>query len=147
MKHIKLYENFDNDFEQWFKGSKVIDQKGNPLMVFHGSKIEIDQFHDEDIYFTDDYFNADGYANGEYVYEVYLSIKNPLIIDAKGAKWDQLETPYGTSTQEVVGNLDKEKYDGVIFNNIKDSWIDDADYQDPITVYVAIKSSQIRQND
>lgn len=141
MQHIKLFENF-SDFDQWFKGSKVVDKQGKPLVVYHGSKTEIDEFYDG-TFFTDDYMNADGYASGEYVYEAYISIKNPLVIDAKGEKWDELETPYGSSTQEIVSNLDK-KYDGIIFNNIKDSWIDDADYQDPSTIYYTVKENQIR---
>jgi hypothetical protein len=71
------------------------------------------------------------------------NIQNPLIIDAKGKKWDDLEDPF-FSTQHVVGTLDRNKYDGVIFNNIKDSWIDDVDYQDPSTVYVTFKPEQIK---
>ena len=67
-----------------------------------------------------------------------------MIIDAKGKKWDEIDTPYGKSTQEVVGNLDTKKYDGIIFNNIKDSWIDDEEAQDPATIYWVAKSEQMR---
>ena len=67
-----------------------------------------------------------------------------MVIDANGKKWDDIETPYGTSTEEVVGNVDRKKYDGVIFNNIKDNWIDDVDYQDPSIVYVTFSSNQIK---
>jgi hypothetical protein len=146
MKYIKLFENFNSDFDTWFKDSKVVDSNGKPLLVFHGSTEEISNFHDGDLYFTNDYYTADGYAHGEYVYDVYLSIQNPLIIDAKGKKWDYIETPYGTSTQEVLSNLDRTKYDGIIFNNIKDDSNDDEDYQEAGTVYVVLKASQIRQN-
>jgi hypothetical protein len=90
---------------------------------------------------------ADGYANGEYVYEVYLSIKKPLIVDCKGKKWNKLKTKFGLSTQEVVSNTDTNKYDGVIFINIKDSWIDDEDYQDASIVYVTFNSNQIKSID
>lgn len=144
MKHMKSYKLFESDgFDKWFDGSKIVDSKGKPLVVYHGSHTELTEFYDG-TYFTPDYDNADGYAGGEYVYEAYLCIKKPLIIDAKGKKWDDMNTPYGSSTQEVVSNLDTIKYDGVIFNNIKDSWIDDADYQDPSTIYYVVKSSQIR---
>lgn len=131
-------------FDKWFEGSKAVDSKGKPLVVYHGSQTDITEFHDGGTYFTDDFMNADGYAGGENVYEAYLSIKKPLVIDAKGKKWDEIETPYGTSTQEVVGKLDTKKYDGVIFNNIKDSWIDDVDYLDPSTIYWVAKVSQMR---
>ena len=137
-------ENILNDnFWKWFDNSKVVDKNKTPLVVYHGSQSEFSEF-DGDSYFTDDYMNADGYASGEYVYEVYLSIKNPLIIDCKGKKWDNIETPYGTSTQRVVQNADRNKYDGIIFNNIKDSWIDDEDYQDASTVYVTFSPKLIK---
>ena len=142
-----LNENHDDslndNFWKWFGNSKVVDTNGKPLVVYHGSQSEFSEF-DGVSFFTDDYMNADGYAGGEYVYEVYLTIKNPLIIDAKGKKWDDIETPYGTTTQGVIGNVDRNKYDGVIFNNIKDSWIDDVDYQDPSTVYVTFLPNQIK---
>lgn len=148
MKHLKTYGKLfeSSDFDSWFADSKVVDSNGKPLIVYHGSQTELEDFHDG-AYFTPDYMNADGYAGGEYVYEVYLSIKKPLVIDAKGRKWDDLKTPYGSSTQEIVDNLDIVRYDGVIFNNIKDSWIDDEDYQDPSTIYYVIKSTQIRSTE
>jgi hypothetical protein len=97
-----------------------------------------------DTYFTPDYFNADGYAGDGTVYEVYLSIKRPLIVDGKDKKWDDIETEYGTSTREVVANVDRSKYDGIIFINIKDAWFDDEDYQDSDTVYVTFRPNQIK---
>jgi GNAT superfamily N-acetyltransferase len=133
---------YNKEFRDWFKGSKVVTKDGKPLIVYHGSREEITEWYDGS-YFTDDYYNAEGYASGEYVYEGYISLKKPLIIDAKGKKWDEIDTPYGTSTQEVVGNLDTKKYDGIIFNNIKDSWIDDEEAQDPATIYWVAKASQM----
>lgn len=137
----------NNNFRKWFNGSKVIDKKGNPKIVYHGSPEDFDIFR-KDTYFTDDYFNADGYAGEDgIVFEVYLSLKNPLIIDCDSKKWDDIETPYGTTTQEVVSNVDRNKYDGIIFENIKDSWIDDVDYQDASTVYVNFNSYQVKSVD
>ena len=52
-----------------------------------------------------------------------------------------------TSTQGIVGMVDRSKYDGVIFINIKDSWIDDVDYQDASTIYVTFKPNQIKSVD
>jgi hypothetical protein len=136
----------NNNFKKWFGSSKVV-YNGKPLPVYHGSTIEIEEFKDFTTFFTDDYMNADGYAGGEYVYEVYISIKRPLIIDCQDKKWDAIKTEYGTSTREVVGNVDRSKYDGVIFINIKDSWIDDVDYQDASTVFVTFKANQIKSVD
>ena len=133
----------NNNFWKWFGNSKIVDNTGNPLVVYHGSSSKFEEFRG-DIYFTDDYMNADGYAGGEYVYEVYLKIKTPLIVDCQDKKWDDIETPYGTTTHMVVGGVDRNKFDGVIFINVKDSWIDDVDYQDAGTVYVAFSPNQIK---
>lgn len=152
MKILKFHEyinesNVDTNFIKWFGNSKVTNINGKPLVVYHGTRGEpFDTFNDF-TYFTEDFFNADGYANGETVYEVYLSIQNPIIIDCKDKKWDKLETPYGTSTREIVSNIDTTKYDGIIFTNIKDAWFDDADYQNASTVYVNFSPNQVKSVD
>jgi hypothetical protein len=138
----KVGNNLNNNFRKWFNGSKVV-YNGKPLPVYHGSPEEFDEFMG-DTYFTPDYFNADGYAHDGTVYEVYLSIKRPLIVDGKHKKWDDIETEYGTSTREVVSNVDRSKYDGIIFINIKDAWFDDVDYQESDTVYVTFLPNQIK---
>ena len=140
-------------FKKWFgdwendpkNASKVVDENGEPKVVYHGTGATFDVFEGHS-FFTDDWYNADGYAGGENIYEVFLNTKNPLVVDAKGKKWDELDEPYG-STQGVVGELDTKKYDGVVFNNIKDSWIDDADYQDAGVVYSIPVSNQIKLAD
>lgn len=137
-------DNLNDNFKKWFDNSKVV-YNGKPLPVYHGSQSEFEEF-EVPSFFTDDYMNADGYAGGEYVYEVYLSLKNPFILDCLGRKWDDLIEPY-YSTQYVIGYVNKNKYDGIIFNNVKDSWIDDVDYQDPSTIYVAFNSEQIKSTD
>jgi hypothetical protein len=137
--------NLNNNFKKWFNGSKVTFN-GNPLIVYHGSTEEFEEFVGT-TFFTDDYFNAEGYSNDGIVYEVYLSIKKPLIINCQDKKWDDIETPYGSSTIEVVENVDKNKYDGIIFINIKDAWFDDAEFQDAGTVYVTFSSNQIKSTD
>ena len=130
---------------EFFKDSKVRDSQGRLLEVYHGTIEEFTTFYPGS-FFTDDYMNADGYASGEIVMPVYLNIKNPLIIDAKGMKWDNLDTPYGTSTREIVGNVDTSKYDGVIFENINDNWFDDESGY-PGTVYYTFESNQIKDVD
>ena len=131
--------------QEYFKDSKVRDEEGRLLEVYHGTTQEFTVF-DGGAFFTDDYWNADGYASGEIVMPTYLDIKNPLVIDAKGSKWDNLDTPYGTSTQEIVRNLDTNKYDGIIFENINDNWIDDADGEIG-TVYYTVNPNQIKDVD
>ena len=142
------------EFKAWFgdwekspeTSSKIIGSNGEPLPVYHGTNAEPFVIFYEGSYFTDDYMNADGYASGEMVYEVFLNIKNPLIINARGRKWDNLKNKYGNSTGEVVGQLDVDKYDGVIFNNINDNWFDD-EMGDTQNVYYTINPNQIKLAD
>jgi hypothetical protein len=76
-------------FKRWFKDSKVVDAKGNPLVVYHGTQ-ELDdyteaeggafaQFTGRPNWFAVEPYTASGYAKATgTMYPVYLSIKNPL---------------------------------------------------------------------
>ena len=107
---------------------------GYTIEAYHGTQAEFTVF-DGGAFFTDDYFNADGYAGGERVIDAYLKLEHPLIIDAKGSKWDELNSKYGRSTREIVEKLDG-RYDGVIFQNVADSWMDDADAGESTVYYI-----------
>jgi len=80
-------------FKKWFGKSKVVDENGEPLVVYHGTpgKLEGNFFdpnklgegHDVEgagFYFTNDRSEASRYKRGEdgTVYETYLSLKNPI---------------------------------------------------------------------
>jgi GNAT superfamily N-acetyltransferase len=137
----KWFGDWENDPEN---ASKVVDENGEPLPVYHGTTEDFTTFQEKS-YFTDDYMNADGYANGEIVIEAFLNLKNPLIINAKGRKWDDIKSKCGTSTRDIVGALDQEKYDGVIFYKINDNWFDDEG--EPQNVYNVNKPNQIKLAD
>jgi hypothetical protein len=98
-------------FKRWFKNSKVVDKDGNPLIMYHGTKKsnQGQAFTYFDVYnanyglfgyggyFTDDANVASEYTGkgkGETptVYPVYLSIQNPLDMDAVADKnqWTSL---------------------------------------------------------
>lgn len=131
------------EFKKWFGKSKVVNDKGEPMVVYHGTQNNFTEFEGGS-FFTDDYMNADGYAGGENIIEAYLSIKNPLIIDAQGRNWDNLNTPYGTSTQEIVATVDENKYDGIVFKNIKDNWSGEEELGDAGDIYFAFKPNQVK---
>lgn len=66
------------DFKTWFGDSKVVDRRGRPLVVYHGSENRFDVF-DESLpfhYFSPHEEGAGSY--GKHVGAYYLSIKNPL---------------------------------------------------------------------
>ncbi|TXH46820.1 MAG: PLxRFG domain-containing protein [Desulfurellales bacterium] len=88
-------------FKRWFGDSKVVDADGKPLVVYHGTTADFAEFDRDKIvsgvlgrgfYFaanpesTRTYsggsrFGGAGFANGGNVMPVYLSIKNPLILE------------------------------------------------------------------
>jgi GGDEF domain-containing protein len=103
-------------FKAWFGDSKVVDEKGKPLRVFHGSKSSgFDTFkldlqdpqalYGPGFYFTEDPSIASEYTDKEArlagesgaspgVYPVFLSIKNPLVAtngEPAAALVDQLQ--------------------------------------------------------
>lgn len=138
-------DRLSNEAKKYKSAAEFV--KAQPV-VYHGSNAKLKQFSNKQgTFFTDDYMNADGYASGKNVYEGVLNLKNPLIIDAKGKLHRELNTPYGKTTKEIVGNVDSNIYDGVIFKNIKDSWIDDADVDIPSTIYYAFKPKDVFLNE
>ena len=87
----------EGNFERWFRNSKVIDAKGNPKVMYHGTNSPISEFLFEftnkgndqlgsGFYFTDTPSEASGYAedNAGNVMPVYLSVQNPLDEDQTG---------------------------------------------------------------
>lgn len=88
------------NFANWFGASQAVDGTGAPLVVYHGSNAhaycegEIEQFHTEPesgrgaAFFTSDRALSAQY--GERVYEVHLSLQNPLIIEGNDGSWSTL---------------------------------------------------------
>lgn len=131
---IAMSEPALRNFYKWFGDSKVVDEQGRPLVVYHGSPATDIQVFDKSkiglrdygyfgkgfyftpnsemasFYYTDNYDGAD-YDSGK-VYPVYLNLKNPK---------------YARSIDE--GTIDTEElkeqgYDGVIvysFNEYSES--------------------------
>ena len=98
------------EFRNWFKDSKVVDENGKPLVMYHGTSgneggdafTYFDAYASnyglmgQGAYFTDNPEVASSYTTkgkGETptVYKVFLSIQNPIDMDAKAdpAKWQK----------------------------------------------------------
>lgn len=110
IKRIYIKEDFDT----WFKGSKVVDENGKPLVVYHGTNNTINQFdlkfigsnkgnfghYGYGIYFSYDMKEAQYY--GKNIIKCYLNIKNPFY----GGKIEYLRKyakEFGNYEEEVVG--------------------------------------------
>lgn len=86
-----LPQNINNNFDKWFKGSKVVDKDGNPLICYHGTPNGGFTSFKSNSHFTSDKDYAEVYhnqgassisykktADNPMTYAVYLSIKNPF---------------------------------------------------------------------
>ncbi|RAZ54638.1 putative barnase/colicin E5 family endoribonuclease, partial [Campylobacter hyointestinalis] len=131
---------------KWHKDSHAVTKEsdGSPKVFYHGSNDdkpfdyfmlnEVD-FERPSAYFSSSKKVADTYRiyPEDKLYQVYLNIKNPLIIDAKGLKYNSREF------QEILSNYQNDsrnKYDGVIFKNIRDDYANGAgELADTIMVF------------
>lgn len=87
-------------FKRWFGDSKVVDESGKPLVVYHGTMSDIVEFDPaknsqiKGMFFTAEaeYANrfASGRGSGANVLPVYLSIKNPIVIPVSDYNMERL---------------------------------------------------------
>ena len=139
------------EFQRWFGDSKVVNARGEPQPVFHASSSpeRFERFDPERMgenyadnagfFFTSDPGSAEGFGNR--VSEGYLSIQNPLVLEA--GRDDPTEfwfTNRGAFTQQMIEG----GHDGVIVRG--DEFVDErgqplGEFND---MYIATDPSQIR---
>ena len=132
-------------FYRWFGKSKVVDKKGYPLRVYHGTGNVFSEFNfsaginapvPQAVYFSNSPVLASYVADISFkdanVKPVYLKIEYPLVIDAKGEHAIRL-------TNLVIDKLRNGYYDGVIIKNVREF---QQDYL--TTTYAVFRNSQIR---
>jgi hypothetical protein len=124
-----------------FEKTKVKNEDGSMKHVYHGTDSygfeSFDKsFNDKNrsykdsdklvAFFSDSKENAQTYAKDKNnVYDVFLNIQKPLVVDCGGKAWSMLDASsneFGlTKTDDIiVAAIDSGKYDGVIFENIMD---------------------------
>src|SRR5208282_3579690 len=111
------------------KTAKIAKQYGP---VYHGTyrewsdKIQLDQYKIGK-FFTSDPLVAQAY--GSFVYECYLTINKPFVVDAKGSSYSSIPTPEAlkgwvaegmdeVDTDNIADYASKHGYDGVIIKNV-----------------------------
>jgi GNAT superfamily N-acetyltransferase/proteasome lid subunit RPN8/RPN11 len=117
-------------FKKWFGESKVVDENGKPLVVYHGTNSEFDVFKTKTswgfggAYFSDDKRIAEGFTRNGIVKAAYVSLQNPFIVDAQGKRYDSIARPAemkgngNVDTQEIAAYARNNGYDGVIVKNV-----------------------------
>lgn len=81
-------------FYEWFGDSKVVDEQGRSLVVYHGTSMEFDVFKRKYHFFSNNENVAAGYGSKNPM-PVYLSMKNPLIVDAYGQSFEEIYNAEG----------------------------------------------------
>lgn len=143
------------EFREWFGDSKAVDANGDPLVVYHGAPdvrgILEDGFKPSisrgDVYFTSDSRSvantyaddrrALDYANAEpQVVPLYLSLQNPMIIDAQGRKW--------RDTERHIQEARDGGHDGIIIKNSRDEYNNTGSGGEASTVFAVFEPTQMK---
>ena len=157
-------------FKKWFgdwendpkNASKVVDENGEPLVVYHGTGATFDAFDKkieaasvgasngfQGFFFTQEEGRAGDFAIAKEeriggdakTIPVFLSIKKPSIADAKGSSWVNI---YPEQIERAI----KDKNDGAITKNIKDAATSISYWQNKEdNNYIAFKPNQIKLAD
>jgi len=156
-------------FKQWFgdwendsaNASKVVDENGEPLVVFHGTNAQFWKFDkskgkgnikQKSINFSSKKEVSKDY--GSRIIECFLNIRNPYIKNYNGESYWTIEfnARYENKFDEIPDQIvnksfDEKIYDGVILLNIKDS---KSRYSENVPVgnnYYAFNNKQIKLAD
>jgi len=161
--------------KEYFKGSKVVDENGKLLVVYHGTRnADFTVFNRNINFFTDSKEMADSYAPTGEKYTGYLNMKNPFVVDAKGDKWSGIavDDEIVQMLRESGASVFKERgawrttpadiayaieegidegifdYDGVIIRNVDDtgSWHKGTDNV-VANDYIIFNSNQFKNRD
>lgn len=138
--------------------SKVVDENGEPMAVYHGSatwnplmeyagdavfgirNASTDYDFPSGAYFSDSWNISKTYSFKNQPIGLFLNIKKPLIFNAGGRSYnDAYDDIYSQ-----VRNLNKSKYDGLIWKNIRDDWAQAGNGGETATTYVAFDPAQIK---
>lgn len=112
------------EFRAWFGDSKIVDSNGKPLVVYHGTKADIDAFNASGsgefgpgIYLSANpntaHFYADHVARGEggsTIVPVYAAIRNPFRVTK--LRWIQMTQ--NSTPRTVQRRLIRKGHDGII---------------------------------
>jgi hypothetical protein len=160
-------------FRRWFGDSKVVDRRGRPLVVYHGTPDVRGLFvggsasgsggtwqpdaaerpgfkwspSRGDVFFaTDNPGVAASYANDRRAWDyqnaepavvpLYLSIQNPMIIDAQGRSWSK--------TAAAVDKAKNLGHDGIIIRRSVDYYNNDPENTETATVYAFFDPTQAK---
>jgi hypothetical protein len=152
-------------FKAWFGNSVLVDDKGEPLVLYHGTNSggftsfdlkKIDAWH-PGFFLADDERLAQTYTRGKTkdpfgkrrgkgIYRVFVKMERPYIVDARGNYWSKIPWPTAgdrAKTDDIGIYAKKQGYDGVIIKNVIDIGSAGGFYE-PATVYIVFDPRNIK---
>lgn len=154
-------------FRKWFGDSKVVDERGDPLIVYHGAPdgrfvnetgvfMSLnDRYGAQEgvgvFWFARDKSTASSYADDRRAFDyqnaeprvipAYLKLENPLVVDGGGKQWREAQA-LGKTT-DVIEKAKAEGHDGVIIRNVLDNY-NNGPKTKATDTYVVFNSRQIK---
>lgn len=122
-QQIHPTEDGVRNFWKWFLDSKALDDMGRPLVVYHGTAADFDEYDFQKTgqnfgdgsgaFFTASPSNAGAYANGEgaNIMPAYLDLKNPLRVRFDGFNSDR---QFFHRRAELLEKAKNGEHDGII---------------------------------
>jgi hypothetical protein len=173
-EHYEITAPQATQFRSWFEGSRAVTSDGKPAVVYHGTEkggfsafdlTKIDPHH-PGFYFADDLRVSSSYIGSAKiplqdptpkmgdpdgndvagVYRLFLSLKNPAVIDCQGSRYNRIshpDFPGLSATYEIAAEAKRRGYDGVIFKDLQDHG-GRSGVARTGTVYVAFEPTQIK---
>lgn len=143
------------EFKKFFGKSKVVDGRGEPLVVYHGTGTDFDTFSESHIgstyeedtkgfFFTSNPREAADVASdasarddeGAIIMPVFLSMRNPLEIETN----TRASQTFDVKRQELIGRAEELGSDGIIIR----TKVGDPRTPHPDILYVVFDSAQIK---
>ena len=153
-------------FWRWFGDSKVVDEQGRPMLVYHGTDTSISQFNPRKrgsntgalsarkaFWFSSNSNHAENFNAsriGNNVMPAYLSLKSAKVIehsmlDAYDAH-PAVSTKAETRRLKELSAATRKGLDGVVFNNTFDTYAssDDGSGAYRVNLYAVFRPEQIK---
>lgn len=133
IEYLNENQHFEDYLNKYIGVSKVVDENGEPLVVYHGTDASFDTFQidyesyngfKDGAYFTSNKKFAKGYTVKNNIMPVFLSIKDPLEFDGNGVAWNEISFKEVSKIlnidEDTLRSVVRPKYQPTLLQSIKE---------------------------
>ena len=151
---LKGVDIYSDEFKSWFgdwqndpeHSSKVVDENGKPLVVYHGTDLnQTNQGESFYVFYGDSHFGTWEQARDRVfspynkeakykIYNVYLNIRNPKRVQDMPGDWKETSSEYW---EPIIKKAKEEGYDGIVYENLWEG-------SETADSYIAFEPNQIK---